>query len=171
MRLGRSSGRWDLLALLAITLCTWLTFASALRLPTLLSDDWGFLLRVRQGSIFAPGSYHFIPGFLAFWKALDALSGGDPRAFGLANLLLHSANGAGLYALVVRLQQGRRRAFLVALLAEFGVRPVYTLGGVLAADVLLALILFVVARFLILRPVLPQTRKVLRDTIDLLVGT
>lgn len=62
------------------------------------------------------------------------------------------------------------QAFLVALLSELGIRPVYTLGGVLAGDLLAAMLLLITARFVLWRPVLPQTRRILRDTIELLVG-
>ena len=59
------------------------------------------------------------------------------------------------------------QAFLVALLAELGVKPVWTLGGVLALDLLVALTLFLLARSMLSRPLLPQSRRVLRDTVEL----
>jgi sterol desaturase/sphingolipid hydroxylase (fatty acid hydroxylase superfamily) len=62
------------------------------------------------------------------------------------------------------------QAFLVALLAELGVKPVWTLGGVLAADLFAALVLMLFARWMLMRPVLPQSRRILRETLDLLGG-
>jgi len=62
------------------------------------------------------------------------------------------------------------QAFLVALLLEFGIKPVYTLGVMLAGDVLVALLLVLTARFFLTRPLLPQSRKLLRETLDVLTG-
>ena len=59
------------------------------------------------------------------------------------------------------------QAFLVALLSELGIAPVYTLGALLAGDLFVALILFVVGRALVRQPLLPQSRKVLKDTVDM----
>ena len=59
------------------------------------------------------------------------------------------------------------QAFVVALLAELGVKPVWTLGAVLALDLLVALVLFLLARSMLSRPLLPQSRRVLRDTVEL----
>ena len=59
------------------------------------------------------------------------------------------------------------QAFIVALLAELGVKPVWTLGGVLALDLFAALVLVLLARSMIMRPLLPQSRRVLRDTVEL----
>lgn len=63
------------------------------------------------------------------------------------------------------------QAFLVALLLEFGIKPVYTLGAMLAMDVVVVLLLLLIARFLLTRPLLPQSRKLLRDTLEILTGT
>lgn len=59
------------------------------------------------------------------------------------------------------------QAFVVALLAELGVKPVWTLGGVLAMDLFAALVLMLLARSMLSRPLLPQSRRVLRDTLEM----
>ncbi len=62
------------------------------------------------------------------------------------------------------------QAFLVALLAELGIKPVWTLGAVLLFDLFAALVLSLLGRSLLARPLLPQSRKVLRDTMEMFIG-
>lgn len=62
------------------------------------------------------------------------------------------------------------QAFLVAVLMEFGVKPLWTFGLMLFGDLFMALTFVVIARFLLTRPLLPQSRRLIKDTADLLIG-
>jgi len=77
-----------------------------------------------------------------------------------------------LLALILTVMSGViAQAFLVALLVEIGIKPVWTLGAVLAADLFMALVLSLIGRSMLARPLLPQSRKVLKDTMEMLIGT
>lgn len=77
-----------------------------------------------------------------------------------------------LVALVLTIMSGViAQAFIVALLVEIGIRPVWTLGAVLATDLFVAILLIFIARAMLSRPLLPQSRRVLKDTVEMLIGT
>lgn len=59
-------------------------------------------------------------------------------------------------------------AFAVAALVAMGAEPWWVLGGLLAFDWLTALILLLIARAGLLRPLMPQTRKQLAELIAFL---
>ncbi len=63
------------------------------------------------------------------------------------------------------------QAFIVALLHHFGLAPYLSLGILLGANIFLVLMLLLVGRSLVRAPLLPQSRKMLRETLDVVIGT
>lgn len=68
-------------------------------------------------------------------------------------------------ALVVLIQ-----ALIIAWLAYYGVPPHVALTAICVADLALIVILFFLGKSLVRAPILPQSRKVLRDTVALITG-
>ena len=62
------------------------------------------------------------------------------------------------------------QALIIAWLAYYGIPPHVALTIIAVADLFLIVVLFFLGRSLVRAPILPQSRKILRDTVAMITG-